>query len=266
MPQIASDDAQIVYEIVGSGPPVVLLHPFPACRDFWRPAAQSLVSRYTLVIPDLRGHGDTEIGHGPALMGKHAGDLVRILDQEDIGRAPVIGVSIGGYILFEFWRRYRGRVAALGLCNTKAQADTTEARNARLQAAVDVLERGTEPFINGFLPKAFGKSTLNTRPDLIDGARRMMIKMSPEDISLVQKGMAERPDSVPDLKTVNVPTMIVTGDEDTLTPIADAELMHKNIAGSQVKVISRGGHYAVWEQPEAAGTLVRQFLDSVKLG
>jgi len=262
MSQIKSDDAEIVYEVMGSGAPVVLLHPFPANREFWKPAAQALASRYKLIMPDLRGHGDSGIGEGPAFMGKHAADLVRILDQEDTGRAAMVGVSIGGYILFEFWRRYRGRVAALVLSNTKAQMDTAEARNGRLQAAADVLERGTEPFINSFLPKGLGKTTLNTRPDLVDGARRMMMKMSPEDISLVQKGMAERPDSVPDLKTINVPTMIVTGEEDLFSPLADAELMRKNVSGSELKVIPRAGHYAAWEQPEAVGTVLRQFLDS----
>src|SRR3954462_12564680 len=135
MAQIKSDDAEIVYEVMGDGPPVVLLHPFPACKDFWRPAAQALLSRYKVILPDLRGHGESEIGQGPAFMGKHAEDLARILDQEDIGRAAMAGVSIGGYIFFEFWRRFRGRVAALVFSNTKAQPDTPEARNGRLQAA-----------------------------------------------------------------------------------------------------------------------------------
>jgi 3-oxoadipate enol-lactonase len=265
MPQIKSDDAEIVYEVMGSGPPVVLLHPFPANREFWKPAAQALSSRYKLIMPDLRGHGESDIGDGPAFMGKHADDLARILDQEDIGRAAMVGVSIGGYILFEFWRRYRGRVAGLVLSNTKAQMDTPEARNARLQAAADVLERGTEPFIEGFIPKGLGKTTLDTRPDLVDGAKRMMMKMSPEDISLVQKGMAERPDSTPDLKTINVPTLIVTGEEDLFSPLADAELMRKNVSDSQLKVIPRAGHYAAWEQPEAVGMVLRQFLDSIQL-
>jgi 3-oxoadipate enol-lactonase len=264
MAQIKSDDAEIVYEVMGDGPPVVLLHPFPACKDFWRPAAQALLSRYKVILPDLRGHGESEIGQGPAFMGKHAEDLARILDQEDIGRAAMAGVSIGGYILFEFWRRFRGRVAALVLSNTKAQPDTPEARNGRLQAASDVLEKGTEPFISSFIPKAFGKTTLSARPDLVDGARRMMMKMSPEDISLVQKGMAERPDSMPDLNTMNVPALIVTGDEDTLTPIADAETMRQHISGSQLKVVSRGGHYGAWEQPEQMGNLLRQFLDTAQ--
>src|SRR5579859_8165709 len=173
MPRITSGDAEIFYEVIGSGPPVVLLHPFPASHDLWKPAAQALVSRYRVILPDLRGHGDSEVGVGPATMEKHAADIARVLDHEEVGRAPLVGVSIGGYVLFEFWRRYRARVEALILCNTKAPADTPEARAGRLQAAADVMERGTEIFFESMLPKLMGKTTCGTRLDLVEGALRM---------------------------------------------------------------------------------------------
>jgi 3-oxoadipate enol-lactonase len=262
MPQISSDDADISYEVLGSGPPVVLLHPFPADHELWKPAAQALISRYRVILPDLRGHGDSGIGAGPAVMQKHAADIARVLDHEEIGRAPFVGVSIGGYVLFEFWRKYRARVEALILCNTKAQADTPEARAGRLQAAADVMERGTEPFFESMLPKLLGKTTYGTRPDLVDGALRMMRKMCPEDVAMVQRGMAERPDSVETLKTINVPTLIVTGDEDIFTGAAEAELMRQNVSNSQMKVIAKAGHYSPWEQPGEVGKLVRQFVDA----
>jgi 3-oxoadipate enol-lactonase len=264
MDRITSGDAEIAYEILGTGPPVVLLHPFPLNHEFWIPAAQSLLSRYRLILPDLRGHGDSGIGEGPALMEKHAIDIAHVLDHAhaDVGRAPFVGVSIGGYILFEFWQRFRGRVAALVLCNTKAQADTQEARTARLKAAADVVEHGTEPFFESMVPRVLGKSTRDTRPDLVDGALRMMRKMSPEDVAQVQRGMAERQDSVPMLKTINVPTLLITGDEDILTGPPEAELMRQHIPGSTMKIIPRAGHFAGWEQPEQIGPLLRQFLDS----
>jgi 3-oxoadipate enol-lactonase len=264
MPRISSDDAEIFYEVLGSGPPIVLLHPFPANHDLWKPAAQALVTRYRIILPDLRGHGDSGVGEGPATMEKHAADLARVLDHEGIGRATFAGVSIGGYVLFEFWRKFRPRVEALILCNTKAQADTSEARAGRLQAAADVRERGTEPFFESLVPKLIGKTTLSTRPDLVEGALRMMRKMSAEDVALVQKGMAERSDSVETLKGINVPTLIVTGDEDIFTGVSEAELMQRNIPGSRMKVIAKAGHYSPWEQPEEVGKLLRQFLDNVR--
>jgi pimeloyl-ACP methyl ester carboxylesterase len=266
MPKIQSGDAEIFYEILGSGPPLILLHPFPAHHALWMPAAHALLLRYRVILPDLRGHGDSGIGEGPATMAKHAADIVRVLDHAEVGRACFAGVSIGGYVLFEFWRKFRDRVAALALFNTKAQPDTPEARAARLQSAAEVLERGTEPFIESMLPKLLGKTTHTARPDLVESARAMMRKMSPEDISQVQRGMAERPDSVPTLKTINVPTLIVTGDEDVVTGPPEAELMHQIIPGSQMKVIAKAGHYSPWEQPDEAGKLLRQFLESQVTG
>jgi pimeloyl-ACP methyl ester carboxylesterase len=263
MPQITSADANISYEVLGIGPPVVLLHPFPANHDLWKPAAQALISRYRVILPDLRGHGDSDIGKGPATMEKHAVDIARVLDREEVGRARFVGVSIGGYALFEFWRRYRERVEALVLCNTKAQADTDDARAARLQAAAEVIERGTEPFFESMVPKLMGKTTVNTRPDLVEGALRMMRKMSPEDVAMVQCGMAERRDSVETLKTIDVPVLIVTGDEDVFTGVAEAELMRRNLQRSQMNLVAKAGHYSPWEQPEEVGKLVRLFLDGV---
>lgn len=266
MNRIRSGDAEITYEVLGKGPPVVLLHPFPVNREFWQPVTQALLSRYQLLLPDLRGHGDSDIGEGPAIMEKHAADVSRVMDDAQLGRAAMVGVSIGGYVLFEFWRRYRGRVAALVLMDTKAAPDTTDGRNARLQTAADVLERGTESFVQGMLLKVLGETTRKTRPDLVEAARKMMLKMSPDDVSQVQRGMAERPDSMATLQTINVPTLIAPGDEDTLTPVADAELMRQHIPGSQLKAIPKAGHYAAFEQPDEAGKLLRQFLDSVHGG
>jgi 3-oxoadipate enol-lactonase len=263
--RVRSDDAEIFYEIRGNGPPVVLLHPFPCHHEFWHPVATSIESRYRLILPDLRGHGESEIGDGPALMQKHASDVARVLDTAEVGKAAFIGCSIGGYILFEFWRRFRARVTSLVLCDTRSQADTAEGRTTRMKSADSVQEQGTEPFFETMIPKLMGRITLNTRPDLVDGARAMMRKMSAEDISLVLRGMAERPDSIADLKTINVPTMILIGEEDVLTPISDGELMRQNIASSQLKVIPKAGHYSPWEQPKAVGEILGQFLDSMAL-
>ncbi len=263
MQRIVSDDAEIFYDVAGSGPPVVLLHPFPANHEFWLPVAQMLGSRYRLIMPDLRGHGESSLGSGSATMRKHASDIAAIMDDAGVDRIPLVGVSIGGYTIFEFWRRFRDRVTALVLCNTKAQSDTPEARANRLQSADDVIQRGTESFFESMLPKLLGGTTRRSRPDLVEGALSMMRKMSAEDVAGVQRGMAERPDSVPTLKTINVPTFIITGDEDILTGVAEAELMRHNIPGSEMRVVAKAGHFSPWEQPEEVGRLLRQFLDSV---
>jgi pimeloyl-ACP methyl ester carboxylesterase len=264
MEKISSDGAEIRFDLAGSGSPVVLLHPFPVSHEFWLPVAAFLCSRYRLIMPDLRGHGDSGLGDGPATMQKHAADLARVMSAAGTERAPLVGVSIGGYVIFEFWRRFRERVSALVLCNTKASADNPEARTGRLQSADDVLLRGTESFFDSMLQKVLGETTRRSRPDLVDGVLRMMRKMSPEDIAGVQRGMAERPDSIPTAKTINVPTLLITGSEDKITGVPEAEVMRQKIRGSEMKVVAKASHYSPWEQPEEVGRLLRQFLDSVQ--
>ncbi len=243
---------------------MVLLHPFPANRRIWKPAAELLATRYRLIAPDLRGHGESGVGEGPATMEKHAADVARVLDDAGIGKAVFAGESIGGYILFEFWRRMRERVSALVLCNTKAGADNEEARANRLRSAEDAEKRGVEPFVDSMIPKLLGETTRTRRPDLIDRARAMMMKMTPAGVAAVQRGMAARPDSMAMLATIDVPTLLITGDEDTLTGIGEAEMMHRGITHSTMKVIPRAGHYAMFEQHEEAARVLRQFLDSIQ--
>jgi 3-oxoadipate enol-lactonase len=149
------------------------------------------------------------------------------------------------------------------LANTKAQADTAEGRAARLEAAARVMEHGTDPFFQSMLPRLLGETTRNTRPDLVQGALTMMRKMSPQDVAMVQRGMAERRDSVEVLSTIQVPTLILTGEEDVLTGVGDAQLTQKHIPGSRMKVVAKAGHYSPWEQPEEVGRILRQFADTV---
>ncbi len=264
MLRFASDDAEIAYEVMGDGPPVVLLHPFPVNRRFWLPTAEMLAARYRLVLPDLRGHGESGAGIGPATMEKHAADLVRLCDRVGVGRAVFAGVSIGGYILFEFWRRSRERISALIFADTRAAADTEEGRSGRLKSAEDVEQRGPIPFIDGMVPKLLGETTRSNRPDLVEAARKMMLQSKVAGIAAVLRGMAERPDSIATLKTINVPALVLNGAEDTLTGEADATVIHHGIAGSRLEIIPQAGHYAAFEQHETAARLVRSFLDGLK--
>lgn len=262
MSMIRSSDAQLFYEVVGNGPCVVLLHPFPLNHNFWAAIATQLSSRYRLIIPDLRAHGDSELGDGPAIMQKLADDLARLCREEKTGKAMFVGVSIGGYLLFEFWRRYREQVAALVLANTRAGAETPESKAARLQAADRVLREGTAGFIEEMLSRLLSQATRTNRPDIVNAARKMMQTMSPDDVAEVQRGMAERPDSVTTLATIDVPTLLIAGEEDSV-PLGEFELMRQRIAGSELRVISRAGHYAALETPEEFGHLLWGFFDKL---
>lgn len=261
MSNFRSGDAQLIYEITGSGPDVVLLHPFPLHHQFWDGVLDQLATRYRVFLPDLRAHGDSEAGEGAVTMQKLADDLDRLCREFDLTRAIFVGVSIGGYTLFEFWRRHRERVRALVLANTRACAETVEGRTARLQTAESVLRDGTAAFIDDLLPKLFSKATQANRLDIVDAGRAMAKKMSPADVAAVQRGMADRSDSIPTLTTISVPTLVIAGEDDSV-PHAELELMQQRIAGSQLRVIPKAGHYAAMERPGEFGRLLRTFFDT----
>lgn len=257
------DGAEIFYEVRGSGRPVVLLHPFPANHHFWDSCAPYLEDRYKLILPDLRAHGDSSAGPGAATMDKHAEDLARVCDEQQVGRAAFVGVSIGGYVMFEFWRRFRERVGALVLANTKAQADSDEAREGRRKAIEDVQQRGPTPFIEASLQRLLGDTTLRNRQDLVEKARALMARMSVQGIVAALQGMMERPDSTTVLKTINVPALAISGEEDKLTPRVEAELIARAIPNCQLEMVPQAGHYAALEQPEFFGHVLRRWLDEV---
>ena len=238
--KIHSDDADIFYEVLGEGPDVILLHAFPVNRQQWRPVAERLALRYRVLLMDLRGHGESGAGEGPATMEKHAADVARVCDAAGVSTAIFGGVSIGGYVLFEFWRRARERVRALMLCDTRPQADTPDARAGRLQAADAVEKDGPAQFLDSMVAKVMGESTRRNRPDLVDAARAMMSHMAVAGIAAVQRGMAARPDSVSTLATIKVPTLLLFGDEDTLTPPAEGETMRQHMPQARLCVIPSG--------------------------
>ncbi len=259
-----SGDIEIFYDVIGSGRNLVLLHAFPLNHEMWLPAAQRLASRYRLVLPDLRGHGDSGVGDGPATMEKHVADLLRVCDAAAVQKAIFAGVSIGGYVLFELWRRHPERVAALLLCDTRAQADTDEARANRLRSAEEAEKHGPHAVLESMIPRQLSTHTLSEAPKVVAAVRAMMGKMTAAGMAAVQRGMALRPDSRPTLPNINVPTLIVVGAEDSFITVADLEIMRQGIAGSSSAVLPLAGHLAVLEQPDAAADVILQFLDSLK--
>lgn len=261
---VRSNGTDIVYSVQGDGPPVVLLHPFPLNHRFWMPVAERISPQYKLMMPDLRGLGDSAPGDGAATMEKHSDDLRRLCDDARIGKAVFVGVSIGGYILFEFWRRFRERVTALGFCNTRAGADTEEGRKGRMESVKQIEERGTEMFVDGLLPKLLGETTKRNRPDIFAEARKMALATTGKGLIANQLGMAARPDSIPMLGTIDVPTLCVGGSEDIPAPTAEIERIHKGIRGSKLRVIQQAGHFAALENQEAFTEVLREFLMNVR--
>ncbi len=258
---LRTNDAEMFYQTEGKGPDVVLLHPFPSCHEFWTPVQDKLVAKYRLVMPDLRGMGDSPAGEGNATMQKHADDLRRLCDELKVGKAVFIGCSIGGYILFEFWRRFHERVAGLVLANTRASADNAEGKAARLQAAEQVLQQGPEQYIDSILPKMLSEVTRRNHPEVVEKAKRTMMHSTAQGLAAVQRGMAERPDSTATLSKINVPTLILGGAADVFIPHEELEKMRAGIRNSTLQIVPKAGHCAAFEQPEEVGILLKRFLE-----
>ena len=262
-----SDGSKLFYTAVGGGPAVILLHPTPVDHRFWMPVAELLASRYRLIVPDLRGHGQSELGEGPITVEKLAADVGRLLDELQLGQALFAGCSIGGYTLFEIWRTMAARVEGLAFCNSRPQADNEAQRAKRAETIAKVRERGTAEFIESNLQTLIGSAARRRWPEKVAEAREMMQAVPVENMVAVQQGLAARPDSVVTARSMRVPCCIVAGGEDPASTPADMKLLAEQIRnggfGAEYNEIPDAGHFAPFEQPELVARILGRFFDSV---
>jgi len=257
------DGVEIGYDDVGTGVPVAFVHGFPHNRTLWAPQIGALVDRARCIAPDLRGFGESS-RDGPFSIDQFADDVALLLRGLGVERAVVAGLSMGGYVAFALWRRHRSLVRGLVLADTRAGADTDEARDKR-RALVEVARtRGPEAVADGQITGMLGKSTREKRPALIDEVHRMMEAAPVEGIVGALEAMMARVDSTDTLATIDVPTLIVVGAEDVLTPPSEAEIMHEAIRGSRLEVIEHAGHVSNMERPAAFNHVLSEFLASLE--
>lgn len=254
----------LAYTDRGSGLPLVFLHAFPLNRSMWEPQVKALATRYRVIAPDLRGHGESDAPLWRYTMDQFADDVVGLLDHLSLPRAVLIGLSMGGYILFAFQRKYAERVQALVLADTRAQADTEEGRLNRFALAQVAYREGAGAVAEAMLPRLLSAASLQGRPDLVAQVRAIITSNQVSGIAGDLMAMAERPDSVPILKQTACPTLVIVGEADQATPPADARLMADAIPGASLGIILGAGHLANLEQPEAFNRAVISFLEKVK--
>lgn len=265
--EYVSGGVRLYYEVMGEGPVVVLLHPTPCDHRFWMGTAESLAGKYRVVLPDLRGHGRSEAGEGPITIEQLGADAVRLLDELKIQKALFAGCSIGGYTLYEIWRKDPARVLALAFCCAKPQADTEAGRAQREEAIAKIRARGRGEFIEAQLGKLIGPTARERHPERVAEAREMMEMVSAEALIAVQQGLAARPDSVETARGIRVPAFVLAGGEDPASTPADMKLLAETIRnggyGAEYAELRDAGHFAPWEQPQMVGRLLRRFFDSV---
>jgi pimeloyl-ACP methyl ester carboxylesterase len=226
----------------------------------WDPQVEALAATHRVVRFDARGFGGSAAGEGPLTMERIADDGAALLDLLGIGQAVVGGCSMGGYAALAFVRRHPERLCGLVLQDTRAGADTAEAKANRATQAARVLAEGAKVAVEAFLPKLVGETTHRERPALVEGLRRRILATAPPAIANALHGLAERADSRETLPTIRVPTLVLVGAEDVLTPPSEAALLAAAIPRARLDVIPAAGHLANLENPAAVNAALRAFL------
>jgi pimeloyl-ACP methyl ester carboxylesterase len=239
----------------------VLLHAFPLNARMWEGQLALADRGWRVIAPHFRGF-DGGVGDPPAhSVDDYAGDLVDLLDALHIHEAVVGGLSMGGYVAFALLRHAARYVQGLILADTKAPADTPEGVEGRKRMIELVGAKGPAAVAEEMIPKLLGETTRRMRPEVVDRVRALATSSSAEAIAGALRALMTRPDATPQLSTIHVPTLVVVGEEDTVTPRAAAEEMHRGIAGSELVVIPAAGHLSNLEQPGAFDAALARFLD-----
>jgi pimeloyl-ACP methyl ester carboxylesterase len=255
--RIAGGD--LAYDAVGQGP-ALLLHAFPLGMVMWEPQARAFASSRQVIRFDARGFGGSPPGDGLLTMERIADDAVALLDHLGVSRAAVCGLSMGGYAAFAMVRRHPDRLKALVLADTRAGADGATARAARAAQADKVRKEGSAAIADAVLPKLVGETTHKQRPELLARLRETIAANPPRGIADALAGLAARAESTPTLREIRVPTLVVCGDEDVLTPLEESEALVRGIAGSRLEVIPAAGHLSSMENPEGFNDALGKFL------
>lgn len=253
----------IAYDEFGSEIPLVLIHGHPFNRSMWNEQIEAFQATYRVIVPDLRGYGETTVVPGKTTLEAFAGDLAALLDALAIKQVILGGLSMGGQIVFEFYRQFPERVRALLLADTQPQAETAEGKITRNATAQRIVEQGIQGLAEEMLPKLLAPQTFTDHPEVVDKVRAMILGTRPEGAAAALRGRAERRDYIPLLREIAVPTLIVVGSEDVFTPISDAELMHREIPGSQLAIMEGVGHMPNMERPGEFNATLLQFLSTI---
>lgn len=249
----------------GSGRTLLLLHAFPLSADQWLPQLQRVPPGWRFIAPDLRGFR----GMGPAFedlglsgltIEDYADDVLALMTHLEIEDAAVAGLSMGGYVAFAMLRRARERVNALVLSNTRAIADSSQARDARAASIALVQREGAAGIAREMRAKLLGESTRRGQPDLEEAVTRLILVNAPDAIIAALGALRDRPDSTSLLPSIAVPTLVTAGDEDSIVNLAESHSMQQAIPGSTLVTLPRTGHLGNLEAPGPWNAAVDTFL------
>ena len=262
MPSATVAGTTLHYVDVGAGgPPVLLLHAFPFHSGMWEAQVEALADRYRVVVPDLKGFGASDAPDDVSAysMASYADEVAGLLATLELEQVAVVGLSMGGYVSFSLLSRHRPLVSALVLADTRADPDSDQVLERRTNQQRTVRDEGTAPVIDALLTTLLAEHTHEHRPEVVDRARLLMDN-PPAGFVGALEAMKSRPDASPQLDSIDVPTLVVVGEEDKPSPPEVAESMHERIRGSRLAVLPDAGHLTNLEVPGPFNQALRGFL------
>lgn len=242
---------------VGSGAAVMLVHGFPLTHQMWDNQIAELSTKNRVICPDLPGFGRSETSRsvlGMDIWADHLADLLNVLEIEKV---VFVGLSMGGYIGWEFARRHRDRLSGLVACNTRAIKDTEQIARGRKMVAASVVVTGAKPVADSMIPKLVGP---DADKSVSESIRKMILATDPESIAKGHLAMAGREDARQWLSQIDVPTLLIGGDQDQITPADEMESDSEMLPNSRFECISSAGHMTPMEQPTKFNPLIKDFL------
>ncbi len=262
MPQVSVGDVSLNVVERGEGEPLLLVHGFPLDHSMWREQLEGLSDRFRVIAPDLRGFGASDVTEGTVTMEQFADDLARLLDALKIdGPVNLCGLSMGGYIAWQFVARHSNRLKRLVLCDTRAVADSKETAEGREKQAQRVLAEGAAIVADTMEPKLFYRDeNESSEPAYIREMRNVIEATKPQGIAAALRGMAVRPDFTSRLGEIQVPTLVICGQHDAISPSAEMRKIAEGIRGARYVEIAEAGHMAPLEKPEAVNAAIGEFL------
>ncbi len=243
-----------------AGTPVIFLHGFPFSHKMWEPQMKALPNNVRAISYDIRGHGESQVADGQYTIEFFVDDLIALLDHLVIDKAVVCGLSMGGYIALRAYERHPDRIQALVLADTKSSADGNEAKVGRAAAMIAVKRDGVPAFAESFVKKVFATETFSKNAHAVTFIKDLIRGNTILGISGTLLAMAARTDTTHVLPSIDVPTLILVGEEDALTPPADSEAMHAKIKGSELVRIPGAAHMSNLENESAFNEALLAFL------